>query len=333
VTEVGLASADALAPIDRHLLDALQRDFPLTTRPFVAIGQRLGLTEEEVIDRVRRLKGDGFIRQIGAIFDTRALGYRSTLVAMRVPPERVDEAAAVISRHPGVSHSYQREHAWNLWFTLAVPPDADLEATIAHLAQEAGGYPHRSLPALRVFKIGVRLPLTGDGGAADAESAVEAPSSRSLSQRDRAFVRALQDDIDIVPQPFAATASRLGVNQEEVLAWLGEAAAAGWLRRFAAILHHRRAGYGANGMVVWRVPPERLEEVAALASTLPQVSHCYERPTFPDWPYSLFTMIHARSEEGCRAIAEDISRRTGIADYIILFSTHEYKKERIRYFT
>ena len=145
-------------------------------------------------------------------------------------------------------------------------------------------------------------------------------------------MRALQGDIDIVPQPFTIAAQRLGVSQEEVFAWLREAAAAGWLRRVAAVLHHRRAGHPANGMVVWRVPPQRLEDVAALASAFPQVSHCYQRPTFPDWPYALFTMIHARSEEECRAIAEDISGRTGITDYAILFSTHEYKKERVRYF-
>src|SRR3990172_12950188 len=103
MTGAGLASADALAPIDRQLLDALQHDFPLTPRPFAAIGQRLSLTEDDVIAHARRLKDDGLIRQIGAIFDTRALGYRSTLVAMRAPPKRVDQAAAVISGHPGVS--------------------------------------------------------------------------------------------------------------------------------------------------------------------------------------------------------------------------------------
>ena len=325
------STADALAPIDRRLLDALQRDFPLAARPFAAIGRRLVLTEEEAIAHVNRLKGDGFIRQMGAIFDTRALGYRSTLVAMRVPPKRVEQAAAVVSRHPGVSHNYRRDHAWNLWFTLAVPPEEDLEGTVAHLAQEAGGYPYRSLPALRVFKIGVRLPLSDDGEAADAQSTA-APSPCPLSPRDRAFVRALQEDIEIVHEPFAAVARCLSVTQEEIFDWLREAAAVGWLRRFAAILDHRRAGYEANGMAVWRVPPQRLEEVAVVASSFPQVSHCYQRPTFIDWPYALFTMIHGRSEEECQAVAEDISRRTGVADYAILFSTREYKKERVRYF-
>ena len=330
MTEAGLTSADELESIDRHLLDFLQHDFPVANRPFVAVGQRFGLTEEEAIDRVRRLKDDGFIRQVGPIFDTRALGYRSTLVAMQVPPQQIDQAAAVISRHPGVSHNYRRDHTWNLWFTLAVPPDEDLEATTAQLAQESGGHPYRSLPALRVFKIGVRLALSNEGAAPRAEGLTAA--SPPLSPRDRALVSVLQDGIDIVPQPFADAARRLGVSEEEIFAWLSEAAAVGWLRRFAAILYHRRAGYQANGMVVWRLPPQRLEDAGTLASSYPQVSHCYERPTFPDWPYSLFAMIHARSEEECRAIAEDISCRTGVGDYAILFSTREYKKERVRYF-
>ena len=332
MTEASLAAIPELEPVDRRLLDALQRDFPLTARPFAAMGQQLDLAEAETIARVRRLKGDGFIRQIGAIFDTRALGYRSTLVAMRVPPQQVDQVAALISRHPGVSHNYRRDHSWSLWFTLAVPPDEDLEATAARLAHEAGGYPHRSLPALRVFKIGVRLALSDGGGDAAARGSTVASLPRPLGPRDRTFVRALQDDIDVVPQPFAVVAKRLGVNQEEIFAWLREAAAAGWLRRFAAILNHRRVGYGANGMVVWRVPAQRLEEVAAVASSFLQVSHCYQRPTFSDWPYSLFTMIHARSEEECRAIVEDLSRRAGVADYTVLFSTREYKKERVRCF-
>jgi glutamate-1-semialdehyde 2,1-aminomutase len=122
------------------------------------------------------------------------------------------------------------------------------------------------------------------------------------------------------------------VSQEEVLAWLQEAKAAGWLRRFAAVLHHRQAGYVANGMVAWRVPDDSIESVATFAASLPQVSHCYQRLTYPDWPYNLFTMIHAKSKESCQALAQKISQETGISDYVILVSTKEYKKARPKYF-
>lgn len=329
--------AERLDIVDRRLLDILQRDFPLSAQPFATIGERLGLPEGEVLTRVRRLKGPEkgrIIRQISAIFDTTALGYRSTLVAMRVPQDKLEQAAAAINRHPGVSHNYRRDHNWNLWFTLALPPHEDLAAAVEALANKSGSFPYRLLPALAVFKIAAELDMGGTDETFDLDSPHRSSLSpaRPLSGRDKAFVRELQEDTELVPRPFAGPARRLGVSEEEVVDWLREAEALGWLRRFAAILHHRRAGYVANGMVAWRVPPERIEEAGAFAASLPQVSHCYQRPTYPDWPYNLFTMIHARSKGNCRAVAAKISCETGIADYVILFSTKGYKKTRLRYF-
>ncbi len=335
MTKAKETAAEQLDIVDRRLLDILQRDFPPTVQPFAAIGQRLGLPEEEVLGRVRRLKNPSkgrLIRQISAIFDTTALGYKSTLVAMQTPQDKVDRAAAAINRHPGVSHNYERDHTWNLWFTLAVPPDEDLEAAVEALADEAGGYPYRLFPALRVFKIDMQLDMEAAGAIAPLDSPQDSRPTIAPTSRDTAFIRELQEDIEIVPQPFAGVADRLGVSQEEVLAWLQEAKAAGWLRRFAAVLHHRQAGYVANGMVAWRVPDDSIESVATFAASLPQVSHCYQRLTYPDWPYNLFTMIHAKSKESCQALAQKISQETGISDYVILVSTKEYKKARPKYF-
>jgi glutamate-1-semialdehyde 2,1-aminomutase len=328
-------TVEQLNTVDRRLLDILQHDFPPTVRPFAAIGERLGLPEEEVLARVRCLKSADkgrLIRQISAIFDTTALGYKSTLVAMQAPHDEIDRAAAAINRHPGVSHNYQRDHTWNLWFTLAVPPQDDLEAAVEALVDEAGGYPYRLFPALRVFKIGMQLDMEAAGDIAPLDSPPVSRPTHAPTSRDAAFIRELQEDIEIVPQPFAGVADRLGVPQDEVLAWLQEAKAAGWLRRFAAVLHHREAGYVANGMVAWRVPDGSIESVATFAASLPQISHCYQRPTYPDWPYNLFTMIHAKSKVDCRALAQKISQETGASDYVILFSTKEYKKLRPKYF-
>jgi glutamate-1-semialdehyde 2,1-aminomutase len=331
------AAAAQLDVVDRRLLDLLQRDFPLNARPFAAIGERLGLPEEEVLTRVRRLKGPEtarLIRQVSAIFDTTALGYKSTLVAMQVPQDRIERVAAAVNRHPGVTHNYRRDHAWNLWFTLAVPPGQNLEAAVEALVDEAGGYPYRLFPALRVFKIGVHLDMENSTDVPPHDSAQKkrATAAPTPNARDKAFIRELQKDIEIVPQPFAAVAERLGVSQEEVLAWLQDAKAVSWLRRFAAVLRQRPTGYVANGMVVWQVPEDSIERVAAVAASLAQVSHCYQRPTYPDWPYNLFTMIHARSKANCRALAQKISQETGVGDYAILFSTKEYKKARLKYF-
>jgi glutamate-1-semialdehyde 2,1-aminomutase len=332
--EVAAAQLDA---VDRRLLDLLQRDFPLDARPFAALGQKLGLPEEEVLARVRRLKGTEkgrLIRQISAIFDTAALGYNSTLVAMQVPQKDVDRVAAAINRHPGVTHNYQRDHAWNLWFTLAIPAGDDIDAAVEALVDEAEGYPYRLFPALRVFKIGVHLDMGGAANISPVDTPQASPTSPTPAPtaRDRAFIRELQEDVQIVPHPFAGVAQRLGVSQDEVLDWLRQARAVGWLRRFAATLHQREAGYVANGLVVWRVPENSIERVAAVAASPPQVSHCYQRPTYPDWPYNLFTMIHARTREDCRVLAQKISQEAGVSDYVILFSTKEYKKARLKYF-
>ena len=335
MTKAKETAAEQLDIVDRRLLDILQRDFPPTVQPFAAIGEKLGLPEEEVLGRVRRLKGPEkrrLIRQISAIFDTTALGYKSTLVAMQTPQDEVDRAAAAINRHPGVSHNYERDHTWNLWFTMAVPSHEDLEAAVEALVDEAGGYPYRLFPALRVFKIDMQLDMEAAGAIAPLDSPQDSRPTIAPTSRDTAFIRELQEDIEIVPQPFAGVADRLGVSQEEVLAWLQEAKAAGWLRRFAAVLHHRQAGYVANGMVAWRVPDGSIEKAATFAASLPQVSHCYQRLTYPDWPYNLFTMIHAKSKESCQALAQKISQETGISDDVILFSTKEYKKARPKYF-
>ncbi|MEE9199359.1 MAG: Lrp/AsnC family transcriptional regulator, partial [Dehalococcoidia bacterium] len=166
----------------------------------------------------------------------------------------------------------------------------------------------------------------------EARSKVSRSPRGPLTEADKAFIRELQEDMPLVPRPFDGMASRLGITLGELFRKCDEFQEAGLMRRYAAILHHQNAGFTANGMVCWRVPEERVREVGETAASFPQVSHCYQRPTYPDWPYNLFSMVHARDEEKCRRIAEKISEKTGIADYTILFSTKEYKKERVKYF-
>jgi DNA-binding Lrp family transcriptional regulator len=132
--------------LDAELLNAVQWDFPLTAAPYAALGDRLGISEDDVLTRLRAAKDAGVLRQLSAIFDTRALGYSSALVAAKIDPDRVDDAAAVISRHPGVSHNYKRNHAYNLWYTLAVPPGDDIDEHLEVLHRESGSLVTRKLP-------------------------------------------------------------------------------------------------------------------------------------------------------------------------------------------
>lgn len=324
--------------IDRRLMNLVQSSFPLTPRPFKALGNELGIAEEAVLQRLERFKAEGLVRQISAIFDTRSLGYQSTLVAMKIPSERLDEAAHVINEHPGVSHNYSRNHAFNLWFTIAVPPESSLESTVDRLHILASAQSTRLLPALRLFKIGVHLDMTGEEAATAQEATVYSEASRpshpaTLTEREKAVVRELQEDIPLTLHPFAESAARRGLSEEELLAHAQRFVDAGMMRRFAAIIRHRRVGYAANAMGVWKVPEEQAERVGELMASFKAVTHCYQRPVYPDWPFNLFTMVHGHQDTDCEAILATISQATGVAEYAALYSIKEYKKTRVRYFT
>jgi len=250
-----------------------------------------------------------------------------------VAPERLDEAAAVISAHPGVSHNYSRDHRFNLWFVLAVPRGQDFQATVSDLAEQAGGRQAIVLPALRVYKIDVRYDLEDGIGTSNSEgSGANTGPRRDLMPEEIELVRVLQRELPIACRPFAEGAGSLGLTEEELVARAREMLEQGVMRRFAAVLRHRDAGFVANGMACWLVPEQRVDEIGQALAASPRVSHCYRRPTYPDWPYALFSMVHARSREQCEAVVAGLSRQTGISDYAILYSTREYKKERVQYF-
>ena len=334
-------SEQSLTAPDRELLNAVQWDFPLEPRPFAALGARLGLTEPEVRDRVAAVKAAGVLRQLSAIFDTRALGYDSSLVAAQIAPERIDEAAAVISEHPGVSHNYKRNHAFNLWYTIAVPPGEALDEHLDVLHAASGALVTRKLPTLRLYKIGVKLDMTGQT-AADAKAVVadhERPERRPymeapiLSDLEVAAIRVVQEDLPLVERPFAAQGEQLGCSEDEVLALLRSFKDRKLMRRFAAVMNHRTAGFKANAMGVWAVPDDQLDEIGPQMAGFALVSHCYRRPTYPDWPYSVFTMVHGKHGRDCEATIAAIRAETGVEEYALLWSVKEYKKTRVRYFT
>ena len=334
-------SEPGLSDQDRELLNAVQWDFPLEPRPFAALGERLGLAEPEVRARVEAVKASGVLRQLSAIFDTRALGYDSSLVAAKIDPDRVDEAAGVISEHPGVSHNYKRNHAFNLWYTIAVPPDESLDAHLDVLHRDSGAIVTRKLPTLQLYKIGVKLDMTGQT-AANAKAEVsehERPERRPhmdapvLSDLEVAAIRVVQEDLPVVERPFAAEGELIGCSEDEVLELLRSFRERKLMRRFAAVMNHRTAGFKANAMGVWAVPQDQLDELGPQMASFALVSHCYRRPTYPDWPYSVFTMVHGKVGRDCEETIAAIRDETGVDEYALLWSVKEYKKTRVRYFT
>ncbi|MDA1256460.1 MAG: Lrp/AsnC family transcriptional regulator [Chloroflexi bacterium] len=340
-------TTSSIETVDREICNVVQSDFPLVDRPFLKIAEDLGVTEDEVIERLAELKRKNVVRQIGAIFDTRRLGYKTTLVAMRISPDALDAAAQIVNRHPGVSHNYARNGHFNLWFTLAVSPFEDLDETLEAMAKETGAEATRKMPTIKFFKIGVNFDMVKQESDAtsyfkpDETTDVknEAPSddpdwnrAQPLSDFDIAFVREMQEDLQVVQEPFKEMAERLGVDTARLFAHAQDMMDRKLMRRFSGVLHHRRAGFAANAMGVWNVPEGRSEEVGNIMAQSKWVTHCYERPRFPDWKYSHFTMIHATTPEACVEIAKEISEDTGISDYQLLYSSREYKKTRVRYF-
>ncbi|MDO8586768.1 MAG: AsnC family transcriptional regulator [Armatimonadota bacterium] len=321
---------------DKVLLNTLQTEFPLSLKPFHWLARRLGVTEEEIIGRTRRLKEADILRQISAIFDSRALGYSSVLVAMKIDPSRLDSGAETVNRHSGVSHNYARDHEFNLWFTLTTPPGVSIEDEAQRLGSEAGAKAVRLLPTVRLFKIGVAFDMTDSDDARVAPSnqvaATRSPSAEKLTRDEIKAVRALQEDLPLETRPFKRLAERFEMTEDQILDMARSFIGRGIMRRYAGTLRHRAAGFRANAMGVWVVPEDRVEEVGQVMAGFAAVSHCYQRPTYPDWPYSLFTMIHGRSRAECEAVAREISDAAGIAEYRLLFSAKEYKKIRVRYF-
>jgi DNA-binding Lrp family transcriptional regulator len=331
-------AAVPLDELDKKLLNLLQGSFPLDPCPFAAVAGLAGAAEDEVLRRTRRLVDERIIRQLTPIFDTRVLGYKSMLVAAKVDPEHPWRAAKIVNSHPGVSHNYLRNHDFNMWFTIAVAPESrlGLDGTLDVLRELTGAESVRQLPTLRLFKIRMDLEMEADTSALAAAGAVEEPvdpEPAELSELDVAVIRTLQGDMPIAPEPYAPAAAELGLSQERLLEQLESMRERRVLRRVAAILFHRRAGFSANGMGVWRVPEERIVELGPRMASFRGISHCYQRPTYPDWPYSVFTMAHGRSKQECDAILDSIAAATGIEERRTLYSSTEFKKIRLLYFT
>jgi siroheme decarboxylase len=332
-------AAVPLDEFDKRLLNAMQGSFPIVPRPYAEVATALGVDEDVVLKRVAELIQQRIIRQVTPIFDTRALGYQSMLVAAKVDPEHPWRPAKIVNAHPGVSHNYLRNHEFNMWFTVATEPDSQLglDGTLEVLKAETGAESVRQLPTLKLFKIRMDLEMAGDTEALAKSAEAVAPAEtepQPYDELDKAVIRATQGDLPVVSEPYAAAAREVGMPVDKLVEHLEGMVERHLLRRVAAILFHRRAGFSANGMGVWRVPQDKVLEAGSRMAAFRGISHCYERPTYGDWPYQLFTMAHGRSKEECDAILDAVEAEVGcIEQRATLYSSTEFKKVRLLYFT
>ena len=329
--------------IDRALLNAIQNHFPIALHPYESLGEAVGTTEEDAYKRIQRLRQEGIIRRLGGVFDSRRLGYYSTLCTSKVPEEKIPVLAKLLEGIPGVTHNYIRNHEYNVWFTLIARSQAVAESILQNIREVSGVSEVFSLPATRLFKINVNFDLSdedtseeegidtfGDANLRGAHMGNISPYD--LSNEDIALIQVLQGNLPDSQTPFTVLAERLQWQVDVVISIASRLLEEKVIRRFGAVLRHQKAGFVANAMGVWQVDPERAAVVGETMARFKEVSHCYQRPTLPDWPYSLFTMVHGRTTEDCGDVMKRISLATGVKTYSMLFSTAELKKSSMQYF-
>lgn len=317
-----------------EILSRIQKQFPLVAKPFEEIAKELGVSEDAVLEILQEEKKNNIIRQTSAIFDTKRLGYKSSLVAFKVHKDKIDDAVKIINSHPGISHNYERNHDFNIWFTLAVEPDSTLgiDKTIEILAKLTKADDFILLPTLKLFKISVKLNTTGKDEKKEKVKK-QKYTEIELTPLHHAVIRKAQYDIEMISEPFKNIIDDLDISYDKLFSILKELQEAGVMRRFASILNHRKAGFNANAMVVWDVDKDNGEKIGEKAAEFSAVSHCYLRPKYENWPFNLFTMIHGKTTEETNSIIQEMSKEIESKSYMPLYSSREFKKVRIEYFT
>lgn len=336
---------------EKQLLVAAQRGIPVVDRPFAVLGERSGITEEDVISLLNGLIQTGAARRFGAVFDARKLGYRSALCYIDVPLDKMDEIAALITPLRGVTHLYHRgwstelprdsiggpgENNWpNLWFTLATPVDS-FEAELDSLRKACAPLRINELPALKRFKIDVVFDMRTRDRDEKVEPRLPSDSDAAdvyeLSEDEMKIVKYFEGDLPIVSDFYGSAAENLGVDKVELMEILSRWMEKGIARRIGVLLRHRRVGFKANGMCAWTVPADQVLDAGRRLAACPEVTHCYERPAKEGFPYNLFAMIHTSSWDKTQQLFKRISDDCGLKDGQLLLSVREFKKTSMQFF-
>ena len=324
---------------ETRLLNRIQKDMPLCRDFYASLARDIGSSADAVMSGISDLRERGIIRNISGIFNASSLGYESSLVAVKVPQDTITHAASVINDHPGVSHNYLRDHDYNIWFTITVPSDDDLERTVQIIAERAQAQEYLIFYNEELYKIGMILAIGQDDSSGNAavsvqDRAKEFPVPGPAAQE---VVRLLQIDLPLYERPFSMLIqeNRSDIDEENLLGMGEMFKKKGMMRRYSAVLRHRKAGYRVNAMTAWR-PCNEEQRFRAVEHFKKEraVSHLYLRTIYPGrWEHPIFAMIHARSEEELRSLLDELSGLSGIDDYMVLRSLQEFKKQRVKYFT
>ena len=323
-------------PTESAILKYIQAGIPLAPRPWSVIAQDLGMKSYEIRQQIQQFRDDGIIREISGILDAASLGYNQSLIAFSLSDSNIESAGKLIATHPGVSHCYQRDDKdFNLWFTLAVSPlsKLGLEKTVELLAQKTNANDFLILPTIKKFKLGVSFDFT----TSQINSPVQTDQTTGIvydyKKLNLNALRALQQDLPAIEQPFQKLADQAEISCDDFIRIAKELKSAGILRRYAAVMHHRKTGATSNVMVVWKLPEEHIEIAALRAAQNRSVSHCYTRPVSTNWQFGLYTMIHGKSQQDCEQTIQEIAAQIGNPPSRQLWTKAEFKKARVKFFS
>jgi DNA-binding Lrp family transcriptional regulator len=337
----------ALSDLDRAVINAFQGGFPVVERPFepasAALRERgIDVTAAELLERVRELDGEGTLSRFGALVNAEEIGGSATLVAMHAPADRFDEIAETVNAHREVAHNYEREHPHlNMWFVVSVADEDRVRAVLDEIEAETG-QPTYNLPKQQEFRVEAKFLVDGPISEGDVDLSGLGPDvtptdAQTLSPAERDLVVEIQGGLPISPTPYADVAAAIEQPTSWVVETIKRFEREGKIRRVGVVPNHYALGYTENGMTVWNVPDERVDEVGPAIASLPFVTHCYQRPRHEGvWPYNFFAMTHGRSAAESDRRIEQVRERmaeywdVGDDDWDSLFSTQILKKTGIR---
>ena len=340
-------TAQNLTPLQARILTMIQQDFPVESHPYRIIGEACGVDEDQAFGSVRVLCDQGIIRRVGATFDSSRLGYVSTLSALAAPEDDIERMADIVSTYTEVTHNYQRDNRFNIWFTTIAPSEDRLEQILSEIVEKTGCADLINLPIQRYYKLRVNFDLTGEhAGTAGGGSSHGTPGPGGapvpLTERDKMIIRFLNGDISPQIEPYAWLATVLTevgfpTSEHEVIDRIKFLRDEGAIRRVGVLVRHHSVGVKANAMTVWNIPDGEIDQAGAILAESPNVTHCYCRARGPRWPHNLYAMVHASSKDLCREIAQDLHEQLVGAGVhaeppLQLFSTREFAKRSPKYF-
>ena len=321
--------------LELHLLNDYQHDFPLKPEPFASIAGQLGIGQSDVLQMLTRLQQQGTVSRVGAVFRPRSIG-ASTLAALAVADDKLDEVAQMVSSYPEVNHNYQREHHYNLWFVVAAPDEVALQRVLKEI-EARSGCRVLFLPLVEDYHIDLGFDMTGSKRkrAAFIDRHAGSPRQPYLpSEQESRLIAAIQSGLPLVERPFAAVGASLGQSETEVIEGVQNLIRLGVIKRMGVVVRHHELGYRANAMVVWDIPDEDVSQVGTCLGKLEFITLCYRRPRrLPTWQYNLFCMIHGHDREEVLARVEEIRQGCGLQHITseVLFSTRRFKQCGARY--